>query len=90
MNRVRWFIKNCESLKNKKVVLTGATGGLGREVAFYLAELEAHLILACRNKEKAESLANEIKQKHDVKIDFIQLDFEDLKSVKNAISEIQK
>ena len=90
MKTRKWIEKNCESLENKKVVLTGATGGLGKEIAMHLASLNAHLIFACRNREKAEKLADEIKNKYEVKIDFLELDFEDLKSVKNAISKIKK
>lgn len=90
MKARKWIEKNCKSLENKKVVLTGATGGLGKEIAMHLASLNAHLIFACRNREKAEKLAGEIKQKYDVKIDFIELDFADLKSVKNAISRLKK
>ncbi len=90
MNCDKWIEKNCKSLENKKVVLTGATGGLGKEIAFCLARLKAHLILACRNKQKAEKLAEEIRQKYDVKIDFVELDFLSLKSVDDAILKIKK
>ena len=42
------------------IILTGATGAIGRELAFALAEQGENLILACRNSEKAESLKKEI------------------------------
>lgn len=39
-----------------RVALTGATGGLGRELCFYLAGLGAELILLDRSREKAQAL----------------------------------
>ena len=42
------------------VVITGATGGLGRVVARNMAEQGAHLALLGRSAERLEQLASEI------------------------------
>ena len=91
MNINNWLKNNVNNLKGKRVVISGATGGLGKELCFILAELEADITLLCRNKQKADSLINEIKSVYAfVNIDFIELDFEDLNSVKNCVSSLKK
>ncbi len=46
-----------------KALITGASSGIGREMAIYLSELGFDLVLASRNKEKLESLASKLKTK---------------------------
>ena len=38
-----------------KALITGASSGIGREIAIYLSELAFDLILASRNKEELEN-----------------------------------
>ena len=38
--------------ENKTVFLTGATGGIGKEIAFQMSSLGATIILTGTNKEK--------------------------------------
>ncbi|MBW3643776.1 MAG: SDR family NAD(P)-dependent oxidoreductase, partial [Actinobacteria bacterium] len=47
-------------IENKRVVVTGATSGIGREVASALASLGAHVVLACRDQTRGEAVAAEI------------------------------
>ena len=54
-----------ESLKGKNVLIIGATGGIGSKTAKLLAGSGANLFLAARNKEKLQSLADEIKLSSD-------------------------
>ena len=41
-------------IKNKVCMITGANTGIGKEIARQLAELDAHVIMVCRNQEKGE------------------------------------
>jgi len=50
-------------LKNKRIILTGATGGIGRHIALLLARKGAQLALVGRNANNLEELANEINNK---------------------------
>lgn len=49
-----------ERLKNRPVLLTGATGSIGSATARLLASSGAHLYLTGRNREKLELLAREL------------------------------
>ena len=47
-------------IENKRVVVTGATSGIGREVATALAGAGAEVVLACRDGARAEAVASAI------------------------------
>lgn len=65
-----------------EVLLTGATGGIGREIAAALAAAGERLILGCRNAAKARELASRLPGRHDV----VELDLAEEKSVR-AVAE---
>ncbi len=44
-------------IENKRAVVTGATSGIGLEVATELASQGAHVVLACRDRTRAEAVA---------------------------------
>lgn len=47
-------------ITDKRVVITGATSGIGRHVANSLASRGAHVVLACRNRDRAHRVAADI------------------------------
>ncbi|CAE6455644.1 unnamed protein product [Rhizoctonia solani] len=49
-------------LRGKQAIVTGSNSGIGFEAAKSLAGMGAHVILACRNKEKAEKARRDIEQ----------------------------
>lgn len=53
-------------LDGKTVLLTGATGGLGRAIARALAGRGARLVLSARGREALEALAGELEGEHRV------------------------
>ena len=88
-----WMNKNTKSLVGKTVVISGSTGGLGREICNHLAPLGASLILLDRNSERSLALADELKAKYpSLSVSHIKADMSDMDSVKEAekkLSEIQ-
>jgi len=50
--------------KNKVVLITGASSGIGRQTAIEFAKLGANIVLVARRKEKLEQVANELKEFH--------------------------
>jgi NAD(P)-dependent dehydrogenase (short-subunit alcohol dehydrogenase family) len=75
-------------LDGKVCVLTGATSGVGYQAAKRLAEGGAHLVLVCRNKQKAERVQVELMNSYGVDIDILQADFSHLDEVRSVASQI--
>ncbi|XP_042873965.1 retinol dehydrogenase 11-like [Penaeus japonicus] len=76
-------------LVGKTVIVTGASAGIGKETARDLAERGARVILACRNLEKAQKVADDIiNSTGNGQVLVRQLDTSDLKSVRKFAKEI--
>jgi len=90
------FIKNGKALQKRSTVtmegkvciITGATSGVGLEASKRLAMAGAHLIMVCRNQEKAECISREISDTWKVPIDIVISDFSRLAEVRNAAAHI--
>ena len=48
--------------KNKTILITGASSGIGKQSAIEFAKLGANIVLVARRKEKLDELANELKK----------------------------
>jgi NAD(P)-dependent dehydrogenase (short-subunit alcohol dehydrogenase family) len=48
-------------IHGKRIVITGATSGIGREAATRLASLGAHVVLACRDTVRGEQVADDVR-----------------------------
>ena len=90
MNIFNWINKHSASLKGKKIAVSGSTGGLGKELCFYLAYLKADIILMDRNRDKMNFIENTVKQKYpEVNISKIALDLSDISTVKAAVDKLE-
>lgn len=79
------------SLKGKIAIVTGANTGIGYETAFALAKKQAHVIMACRNLQKAQvAKTNIITKFPKASIELIQLDLNSLQSVRDFAAEFSK
>ncbi len=72
----------------KLCLITGATSGVGYQVARRLAQGGADLVLVCRNLEKAEKLKAELEKEHQVRAEILQADFSALSQVRQAADHI--
>ena len=64
MNIKKWLDRNTSRLDGKRVCISGSTGGLGRELCFYLSRLGAELVLLDRNYKKSLALTEELKRRN--------------------------
>jgi NAD(P)-dependent dehydrogenase (short-subunit alcohol dehydrogenase family) len=71
------------SMKDKVVLITGATSGIGRVTALELARSGADVFVACRSLEKAESLTSIVKENNFAgRVEILPLDLSDFESIK--------
>jgi len=73
----------------RTALITGASSGIGLELAHVLADEKSDLILVARNKEKLLALAEELKRYNDINIKVIAKDLSIPEEVKNLIDEVQ-
>lgn len=78
-------------MKTKKVALiTGASTGIGKELAYIHAEKGGDLIITARSKDKLEKLQSEIESKYSVKVMVIANDLSKPESPKAIFDEVMK
>jgi len=77
-----------DRLKGKNIVITGASGGIGAEIAKLCAARGANLVLLARRIEKLRELQTVLQQQCPVKIDLFQLDVSDTEQVKLVFEQI--
>lgn len=84
-----WITKNTSSLVGKTVAVSGSTGGLGRVLCEYLADLGAELILLDRNQNKSNALRDSLLSQYpELSVRQISLDLEDVESTKRAAASL--
>lgn len=72
----------CEDgFKGKLVVITGATSGIGYEVAKKYASMGANLVCINRNKEKSEALKHELERAYPIRCHYLLADLSCLEQV---------
>ncbi len=73
----------------KSIFITGATSGIGRAAASYLAEEGHHVYLLIRNREKGEAFIDELKNEYpESNVHIIECDLADLETVKCCATQI--
>ncbi|MFT4740916.1 MAG: NAD(P)-dependent dehydrogenase (short-subunit alcohol dehydrogenase family) [Algoriphagus sp.] len=83
MKYSNWSNKDIPNQKDRTIIITGASSGLGKEAAKVLSSKNATVILAVRNVQKAETVAEEIRSDFpNAKLDIRSLDLGSLDSVK--------
>ncbi|CAF0871224.1 unnamed protein product [Brachionus calyciflorus] len=92
-NRFIFRGASCKSknrLDSKVAIVTGSNCGIGFETALDLAKRGATVILACRDRKKAEDAVEKIKmEKASAKVYFEELDLSDKESIKNFSDRIK-
>ena len=86
-----WTTDNIPDLSGKVAIVTGANSGIGYETALALAQKGATVVMACRNLQKANPAADEIRQTNPMgEVVVMELDLGDLDSVRQFAAAFQE
>ena len=92
-NMKRFPEKNPESFKDKLVVITGTTSGIGYYTARKYASMGAHILMVNRNLQKSESVRSEISEEFGTPIEYVIADLavlSDIQRVGNHLLSLKK
>jgi NAD(P)-dependent dehydrogenase (short-subunit alcohol dehydrogenase family) len=88
---IKWKAQDVTNQSGKIVVVTGSNTGIGYQMALTLADKGAHVILACRNLEKAEAAREKIlKSSPHAQLSVEELDLADLSNVEMFAMKLKK
>ena len=71
-----------------KILITGANTGIGFATAEELVKQGQHVILACRNPQKAQIAQDKLRALGQGQVDLVSLDLNSLQSTRNTADEI--
>ncbi|MGW2213181.1 oxidoreductase [Streptomyces sp. NPDC001781] len=80
-----WSAADVPDLSGRTALVTGASGGIGRETARVLAARGAHVVLACRSTRRARAVAAWVGGSTEV----VELDLASLDSVREAAARVR-
>jgi NAD(P)-dependent dehydrogenase (short-subunit alcohol dehydrogenase family) len=84
----KWGVDDIGDRTGTVALVTGANSGIGYATAFALAEHGAHVILACRNQDKARRALDELENDLErSSLELLTLDLSDLGSVRRAAEQ---
>jgi short-subunit dehydrogenase len=75
-------------LKDKTALITGASSGIGRDMARLLAAAGCHLVLVARSRDRLTALAEELRRAHGVTIDLIAMDLSHPNAARSLHEEV--
>ncbi len=71
------------------VLITGASSGIGRELALLFAANKSNLVLVARSKSKLDDLAQEVQTRHGVRVDVFQKDLSESRAAASLEADLR-
>lgn len=91
MKKSKWSTSDIPDQSGKTAIVTGANTGIGFEMAKALAAKGAHVVLACRNRERGRAALEKIKAEQPAgKLELAELDLSSLESVRKFAADFTK
>ncbi|CAG5119819.1 unnamed protein product [Candidula unifasciata] len=79
------------NLKNKTVIITGASGCIGKAIAMNFARRGGKIVLAGRNEAEGKQTADDIrKETENMNVYFLKLDLNSFKSIQEFVEKFKK
>lgn len=75
-------------MKNKKILITGATSGIGKATAIAFAREGCNLIITGRRKERLETLAKELENAHKIEVVTLVFDVTKQQEVASSLTSL--
>ena len=86
---VPWVDEHRWSLRGRVCAVTGATSGIGREVALGLARLHGSVVLVCRDPAQGDAISDEIRAAvPGAEVSVVGCDLESIASIRAAAAEL--
>ncbi|NBD26887.1 oxidoreductase [Paenibacillus glycinis] len=86
-----WTTDRMPDQRGTRVVITGASSGIGYETARAFAAKNAEVVLAIRNMEKGETVARQLKHEYPgAALNLMKLDLSDLASIRRFAEEYRQ
>lgn len=76
-------------VEKMKVLITGASSGIGRDMARVFASKGYHLVLVARNEEQLKELAKGLKQTNQIEVETIAMDLSIVENCKELHKKVQ-
>lgn len=76
------------NMEGKKVIVTGATAGIGKAIALKFAEAGADVAIFGTNLERGQQVVNEIQENTKQKALFVAVDVSSTQSVQEAVDQV--
>ncbi len=74
----------------KTVLITGASSGIGKELAYVYAENNYNLILVARRKDNLEAIKNDMEQKHKIATTIFDMDLSKTNSAEQLYQKVNE
>ncbi|XP_038605160.1 corticosteroid 11-beta-dehydrogenase isozyme 1 [Tachyglossus aculeatus] len=79
-----------EMLKGKRVIITGASTGIGEQIAYHLAKMGAHVVITARTEEKLKKVVDKCLSLGAASAHFITGSMEDMAFARQVVIRAEK